>query len=79
MSVLKSSKRACARRIFTRMCGWGPGQLESECTAGVWFTAAASASLVLDADAAGAELWHKVRAFQSGSCSRARLGVSTPP
>lgn len=44
------------------MCGWGPGQLESECTAGVWFTAAASASLVLDADAAGAELWHKVRA-----------------
>ena len=51
----------CLRRFFTRVSGWGPGQLESECAAGVWFTAAASAGLVLDTGLDGAEMWHKVR------------------
>ena len=51
----------CICRFFTRVSGWGPGQLESECAAGVWFTAAASAGLVLDTGLDGAELWHKVR------------------
>ena len=34
-------------RFFSRYCGWGPGQLESEVASGVWFLAAASADLVL--------------------------------
>lgn len=56
-----SVKALCVCRFFTRVAGWGPGQLESECAAGVWFTAAASAGLVLDTGLDGAELWHKVR------------------
>ena len=54
-----SRPRVC--RFFTRVAGWGPGQLESECAAGVWFTAAASAELVLNSGRDGAELWHKAR------------------
>ena len=63
------------RRIFTRVAGWGPGQLEGECAAGVWYTAAASAGLALDAGA-GADAWQRVR--RGGrSCAQARRAASS--
>lgn len=27
-------------KFFARYCGWGPGQLESECARGVWYPVA---------------------------------------
>lgn len=38
----------CASRWYARYAGWAPEQLERECKAGVWFTAAASAPLILE-------------------------------
>jgi putative transcriptional regulator len=46
-AVRSGAMRAQDFRFFSRYCGWGPGQLESEVAAGVWFVAAASADLVL--------------------------------
>lgn len=63
-------KVACfghARRWFTRYAGWGPGQLARECASGVWFTAAASAPLLLQQDPgvartdSGRAMWHQAR------------------
>jgi len=46
-AVRGGAMRAEDFRFFSRYCGWGPGQLEREVEAGVWFLAAASADLVL--------------------------------
>lgn len=37
--------------LYTRYCGWAPGQLVSEVKRGVWYLAAASSDFVLDCDA----------------------------
>ena len=34
-------------RFFLHLCGWAPGQLESEIERGVWFPAATSANVRL--------------------------------
>ena len=34
-------------KFFARYCGWGPGQLESECARGVWYPVACSKQLAL--------------------------------
>lgn len=34
-------------KLFTRYCGWAPGQLRREVERGVWFLGAASSDLVL--------------------------------
>ena len=49
-------------RWYARYCGWAPGQLKDECEKGVWFTAAASASVILapETSANGQEQWHQV-------------------
>lgn len=50
-------------RWFARYAGWGPGQLQRECRAGVWFTAAASPDLILQLpkESNGRDYWHTVR------------------
>ncbi|CAN0360550.1 unnamed protein product [Ascophyllum nodosum] len=34
-------------RFFLHLCGWAPGQLESEIERGVWFPAATSANVIM--------------------------------
>ena len=46
-AVRSGAMRAQDFRFFSRYCGWGPGQLESEVASGVWFLAAASADLIM--------------------------------
>lgn len=55
-------------RWFARYSGWGPGQLEDECRAGVWFTAAGSPDLVvhLPQESSGRDLWHHVLRLMGG-------------
>ena len=55
-------------RWFNRYAGWGPGQLEAECQAGVWFTAAASSSVILNLDQnlSGREMWHAILEMMGG-------------
>ncbi|GBF99958.1 hypothetical protein Rsub_12651 [Raphidocelis subcapitata] len=54
-------------RFFAQYSGWGPGQLQRECKAGVWYVASVSSQLALSEKlAAGAELWHEVLATMGG-------------
>ena len=53
-------------KLLTRYSGWGPGQLQRECQAGVWLTAAASSSFVLQRDLEGDEMWHQVQRNLAG-------------
>jgi hypothetical protein len=46
--VSKGEADAKDFRWFAKYAGWAPGQLLKECKAGVWFPAAASASLVFE-------------------------------
>lgn len=48
--------------ICGRLDGRGPGQLARECRAGVWLTAAAAGSFVLQHGQDGDAMWHKARA-----------------
>lgn len=58
-------------RFYAKYAGWGAGQLASECKAGVWFCAAASAALALSDEAEhGRELWHQVLEQMGGDYSR---------
>lgn len=58
---------ACCR-WFNRYAGWGPGQLEAECQAGVWFTAAASSSVILNSqNLKGRDMWHAILDMMGGS------------
>lgn len=46
---------------YVNYAGWGPGQLQRECEAGVWLLAAANAPLVLSGSSyRGVEMWHRV-------------------
>lgn len=56
----KSAEVLC--RWFCRYAGWAPGQLESECERGVWFTAAASKDMILHPSCLenGQRHWHTV-------------------
>lgn len=59
-------------RFYAKYAGWGPGQLENEVKAGVWFVAAASPGLVMSTSGEGVsseegsflvtgkEAWHRV-------------------
>lgn len=54
-------------RWFTRYAGWSPRQLEAECAAGVWFTAAAGKGVILREEGEGVEkLWHEVLELMGG-------------
>eukprot|EP00955_Chlamydomonas_euryale_P048394 353950-Chlamydomonas_euryale.AAC.7 len=55
-------------RWFARYSGWGAGQLEGECRAGVWFTAAASPELIklLPKDSNGRDYWHQILQLMGG-------------
>lgn len=54
-------------RWFTRYAGWAPGQLESECEQGVWFTAAAGRDVVLrPCEGDGRDMWHGVLELMGG-------------
>ncbi|KAI8475942.1 MAG: hypothetical protein J3K34DRAFT_403263 [Monoraphidium minutum] len=54
-------------RFFAQYSGWGPGQLQREVKAGVWFVAAVSSPLALDEQLAkGPELWHEVLTTMGG-------------
>ncbi len=47
--------------------GWGPGQLEAECAAGVWFTAAASSDVILNSqNLSGKAMWHTILEMMGG-------------
>lgn len=46
----------------------GPGQLARECKAGVWLTAAASSSFVLQQGQDGEAMWHQVRCRGAHTC-----------
>ncbi|KAK9819916.1 hypothetical protein WJX72_003947 [[Myrmecia] bisecta] len=54
-------------RWFTHYCGWGPGQLDKELEAGVWFAAAASPELILKQSGSTPDaLWHEVLELMGG-------------
>ena len=54
-------------RWFNRYAGWGGGQLEAECAAGVWFTAAASSDVILNhQNLSGREMWHSILELMGG-------------
>jgi len=54
-------------RFFACYSGWGPGQLQRECKAGVWFVASVGSQLALDEGlAAGPELWHEILTTMGG-------------
>jgi putative transcriptional regulator len=54
-------------RFFGQYSGWGPGQLQRECKAGVWFVASVSSQLALNEKlAVGTELWHEVLMTMGG-------------
>ena len=46
--------------------GWAPGQLARECKAGVWLTAAASGSFVLQHGRTGEAFWHQALQLMGG-------------
>jgi putative transcriptional regulator len=56
------------RRFFCKYAGWGPGQLESECRRGVWFTVAAAPSVIVSppSDSDGGDAWHAVLQLMGG-------------
>lgn len=59
--IRTGSKQSDQFRWFNRYAGWGPGQLEAECAAGVWFTAAASSDVILNQqNLSGREMWHTI-------------------
>lgn len=54
-------------RFFACYSGWGPGQLQRECKAGVWFVASVGSQLALDEGlAVGPELWHEILTTMGG-------------
>lgn len=58
---------------FSRYAGWSPGQLQRECDAGVWFPAAASASVVLNngpTSMSGVWMWHQVLELMGGEYAK---------
>lgn len=58
-------------RFFTRYAGWGPGQLAEEVNGGVWFLAAASASVILEGRAqAQTQTWADVLHLMGGEYSQ---------
>lgn len=68
-------------KCLTRYSGWGPGQLARECKAGVWLTAAASGSFVLQHDKDGAAMWHQALELMGGEfagLSQAMKGETLP-
>uniref|UniRef100_A0A7S0S201 YqgE/AlgH family protein n=1 Tax=Chlamydomonas leiostraca TaxID=1034604 RepID=A0A7S0S201_9CHLO len=62
---------------YVKYAGWGPGQLESECKAGVWFTAAASARVILGEARAsdGCDRWHEVLGLMGGDYAELSMNV----
>ncbi|CAD7701139.1 unnamed protein product [Ostreobium quekettii] len=66
---------------FMHHAGWGPGQLENECSSGVWFTAAAGRDLILqprDGNDAPADMWHEVLQLMGGEYSELSKVVQQP-
>ena len=65
--------------FYTRYAGWGPGQLESEVKAGVWYVAASSPSFILSTSGegqstedqglsvTGREAWNRVMSHMGGN------------
>ena len=54
-------------RWFNKYAGWGPGQLDQEVTAGVWFTVAASSEVILNhQNLARGEMWHSILDHMGG-------------
>ncbi|GAX79744.1 hypothetical protein CEUSTIGMA_g7185.t1 [Chlamydomonas eustigma] len=60
-------------RWYAGYAGWGPGQLQSECKRGVWFTAAGSPDLILQRPdgskrdpSSGKDYWHQVLQLMGG-------------
>ncbi|DBB08311.1 TPA: hypothetical protein ACH3X3_008476 [Trebouxia sp. C0006] len=65
--IRTGSKQSDQFRWFNRYAGWGPGQLEAECAAGVWFTAAASSDVILNQqNLSGREMWHTILEMMGG-------------
>ncbi|KAF5842473.1 hypothetical protein DUNSADRAFT_7083 [Dunaliella salina] len=61
---------------YARYAGWGPKQLERECKAGVWFTAAASAPLILSRpEGSASTLWHNVLQLMGGDYQELSINV----
>eukprot|EP00983_Pelagomonas_calceolata_P060446 1146365-Pelagomonas_calceolata.AAC.4 len=61
---------------YARYAGWGPKQLERECKAGVWFTAAASAPLILSRpEGSASTLWHNVLSLMGGDYQELSINV----
>jgi putative AlgH/UPF0301 family transcriptional regulator len=53
-------------KCLTRYSGWAPGQLARECRAGVWLTAAAAGSFVLQHGKDGDAMWHQALELMGG-------------
>ena len=54
-------------RWFNKYAGWGPGQLDREVAAGVWFTVAASSEVILNQKSlARSEMWHSILDLMGG-------------
>lgn len=60
-AVQMGQAQASDFRFFAQYAGWGPGQLQRECKAGVWYVAAVSSPLALSERLAqGPQLWHEI-------------------
>mmetsp|Transcript_8964 Transcript_8964/g.15568 ORF Transcript_8964/g.15568 Transcript_8964/m.15568 type:complete len:406 (+) Transcript_8964:3-1220(+) len=68
--AVKSGKaKAADFRWICKSCGWGPGQLESEISRGVWFPSAASPAVVLtqfQGPEGKADAWHTILQLMGG-------------
>ena len=63
-------------RWFNKYAGWGPGQLDQECQAGVWFTVAASSEVVLNQrNLTRSDMWHGVLDLMGGDYSALSASV----
>lgn len=65
-------------KVLTRYCGWGPGQLESEISRGVWYVAATSKHVPLQPTLAGSgeTLWHATMQLMGGEYAGLSLALN---